>query len=147
MFDKLLKLANELDRLGMFEEADYIDEMLRSFAADEIDPEEGPIDLTEEEAPAAPPAVMPEPPAVDEMAKMREEFERLKKENEALKLKKLRETPSGGIKVSPKGAISVYGLGKWPVTLYAGQWQRLLDMKEKILQFIETNKSLLKTKE
>lgn len=62
-----------------------------------------------------------------------EELERLRKENEGLKA---RLAESSRIKISAKGGVSVYGLGRWPVTLYKGQWLRLLDMAEDIRQFI-----------
>lgn len=51
------------------------------------------------------------------------------------------------LKVSEKGALSVYGLGRFPVTLYRGQWERLLGEAEKIQAFIQANASVLKTKE
>lgn len=53
------------------------------------------------------------------------------------------------VKRSEKGAVSVYGLGRWPVTLYASQWERLLNpgMTKDILAFIETNRSTLAFKE
>lgn len=51
-----------------------------------------------------------------------------------------------GMKVSPKGGLSVYGLGKWPVTLYSSQWKSLLAKKEDIMAFIEANKDKLSTK-
>jgi hypothetical protein len=73
------------------------------------------------------------------------ELERLRAENEALKKGK-----RGGpvsMKVSEKGAVSVYGLGRFPVTLYQEQWTKLLAMAEDIKSFIEENKSRLKTKE
>lgn len=47
------------------------------------------------------------------------------------------------IKVSAKGAVSVYGMGRFPTTLYAGQWQRLLAMGDAINQFIEDHKDEL----
>lgn len=50
------------------------------------------------------------------------------------------------IKVSTKGAVSVFGLGRWPTTLYATQWQRLLADADRILAFIRANQSLLATK-
>ena len=50
-------------------------------------------------------------------------------------------------KVSPKGAISVYGLQRMPVTLYVEQWQRLLDFAEDIRRFIVEHDSQLKRKE
>ncbi len=51
------------------------------------------------------------------------------------------------LKVSEKGAISVYGLGRFPITLYLGQMQRLLDHAVVIRAFIETNRGLLATKD
>jgi hypothetical protein len=51
------------------------------------------------------------------------------------------------MKVSEKGALSVYGMGRWPVTLYRGQWERLLAHRDELLAFIEANASLLSVKE
>jgi hypothetical protein len=51
------------------------------------------------------------------------------------------------LKVSEKGALSVYGLGRFPVTLYRGQWERLFACRQQIASFIETNKTLLATKD
>jgi hypothetical protein len=51
------------------------------------------------------------------------------------------------MKVSEKGAVSVYGLGRFPVTLYQEQWQKLLALAEEIKTFIEENRSKLKVKE
>jgi len=73
------------------------------------------------------------------------ELERLKAENEALKQGK-RGAPVS-MKVSEKGAVSVYGLGRFPVTLYQEQWTKLLALSGDIKTFIEENKSRLKTKE
>ena len=50
-------------------------------------------------------------------------------------------------RVSDKGAVSVYRLGRFPVTLYYEQWIRLLDSAEKLREFLEDNKSKLKLKE
>ncbi len=52
------------------------------------------------------------------------------------------------LKVSQKGAISVYGLQRMPVTLYAGQWERIIDMVEKgtLSDFIKANESALTRK-
>ncbi len=75
---------------------------------------------------------------------MQAEIERLRAENEALK------KPARGqmfLKVSEKGALSVYGLGRFPVTLYREQWEKLLAMADQIRQFIEDNTHLLKKKE
>ena len=74
---------------------------------------------------------------------LRAQVEALKAENQALK----RRTEKGlSLKVSQKGAVSVYGLGRFPVTLYKEQWERLLEMAEDIKTFIEENKDKLKTK-
>ena len=51
------------------------------------------------------------------------------------------------IKVSAKGAVSVYGMGKWPVTLYHSQWHKLLGAADDIVAFIEANKSKLASKD
>jgi hypothetical protein len=75
---------------------------------------------------------------------LRLEIERLKAENENLK-KPARGSMS--LKVSEKGALSVYGLGRFPVTLYREQWEKLLGMGEQIRQFIQENDSVLKKKE
>lgn len=75
---------------------------------------------------------------------LQKEIERLKAENENLK-----KAPTRGLsfKVSEKGAVSVYGMGRFPVTLYKEQWIRLLGMKDDLLNFIKENDSRLKTKE
>ena len=49
-------------------------------------------------------------------------------------------------RVSEKGAVSVYGMGRFPVTLYYEQWTRLLDASEQLKKFLEENKSRLKLK-
>jgi hypothetical protein len=71
------------------------------------------------------------------------ELARLRAENE-----RLRRTQSRGItlKVSEKGGVSVYGLGRFPVTLYKEQWTKLLDMADEIRAFITDNDARLKTK-
>jgi hypothetical protein len=51
------------------------------------------------------------------------------------------------MKVSAKGAVSVYGLGRFPVTLYKEQWTKLLDMADDIRRFIRDNDASLKAKE
>ncbi len=77
---------------------------------------------------------------------MKAEIERLKAENEALKNKKnSRGTLS--MKVSEKGALSVYGMGRFPVTLYKEQWLKLLSITDEIKKFIDDNDAQLKTKE
>ncbi|MGZ3692283.1 MAG: hypothetical protein ACXVAX_12315 [Pseudobdellovibrio sp.] len=77
---------------------------------------------------------------------MKAELERLRAENEALKNKK---TASGtlSMKVSEKGALSIYGMGRFPVTLYKEQWLKLLGISEEIKKFIQENESRLKAKE
>jgi len=50
-------------------------------------------------------------------------------------------------KVSEKGGVSVYGLGRFPVTLYYEQWSRLLDKSQELREFLESNKDKLKLKE
>ena len=50
------------------------------------------------------------------------------------------------LKVSEKGALSLYGMGRFPVTLYRGQWERLLSAKPEIEAFIKTNDTLLAVK-
>ena len=75
---------------------------------------------------------------------LKAELERLKAENERLKSQRGR---SVSLKVSEKGGVSVYGLGRFPVTLYKEQWKKLLAMSEEILGFIETNDAQLKAKE
>jgi hypothetical protein len=72
------------------------------------------------------------------------ELARLRAENEALKQKR---GGSTSLKVSEKGAVSVYGLGRFPVTLYQEQWLKLLGMGDDIKTFIEENKDKLKVKE
>ncbi len=74
---------------------------------------------------------------------MEEELERLRTENEALKK---RSEKGLSLKVSQKGGVSVYGLGRFPVTLYKEQWEKLLDMSDDILAFIQENEPQLKTK-
>ena len=76
---------------------------------------------------------------------LQQEIERLRAENDRLKGDQGKET---GIyfKVSQKGAVSAYGLGRFPVTLYKEQWLRLLDKKQNLLHFISENDSQLKTK-
>ena len=72
------------------------------------------------------------------------ELERLRAENAALKAR----TAKGiSLKVSEKGGVSVYGLGRFPVTLYKEQWGKLLDMAEDIRAFIREHEPELKTKE
>lgn len=75
---------------------------------------------------------------------LKAELERLRSENAALK-----KSQAGGtrIKVSDKGGVSVYGLGRFPVTLYKEQWLKLLSMADDIRAFIEANAPHLKSKD
>ena len=75
---------------------------------------------------------------------LRTELERLRAENEALKSRGRRGV---SLKVSEKGGVSVYGLGRFPVTLYKEQWTRLLEMADDIRAFIRENESRLKTRD
>jgi hypothetical protein len=77
---------------------------------------------------------------------LKAEIERLKAENENLKNKQSTEG-SLSMKVSEKGALSIYGMGRFPVTLYKEQWLKLLGIADQIKKFIEENNSRLKTKE
>jgi len=74
---------------------------------------------------------------------LKAELERLKAENERLKNERGR---SPSLKVSEKGGVSVYGLGRFPVTLYKEQWTKLLDMADEIRAFIRDNDARLKAK-
>ena len=84
-------------------------------------------------------------PAVsDTSADIRAEIEALRKENEALK--NAANSPLK-MKVSGKGAVSVYGLGKWPLTLYGSQWNKLMENVDAIKSFIGANAARLASKE
>jgi hypothetical protein len=72
------------------------------------------------------------------------ELERLRAENERLKQRSNR---SVSLKVSEKGGVSVYGLGRFPVTLYKEQWAKLLDMADDIRAFMKENDGKLKAKQ
>jgi hypothetical protein len=74
---------------------------------------------------------------------LRAELERLRKENESLKKGAARGV---SLRVSEKGGVSVYGLGRFPITLYKEQWTKLLDMADQIRTFIVENDANLKTK-
>jgi hypothetical protein len=75
---------------------------------------------------------------------MKAELDRLRAENDELKNKKVRGL---SLKVSEKGAVSLYGVGRFPVTLYKEQWAKVLGMKDEIEKFLHDNASSLKTKE
>jgi hypothetical protein len=75
---------------------------------------------------------------------LKAEVERLRKENESLK-----KGAAKGIsmKVSEKGGLSIYGLGRFPITLYKEQWSKLLDMSDEIRAFLATHDAELKAKQ
>jgi hypothetical protein len=75
---------------------------------------------------------------------LKAEIERLRAENDKLKNK-----PARGLtlKVSEKGGVSLYGVGRFPVTLYKEQWRRILGMAAEIETFINENEGALKSKE
>ena len=77
-------------------------------------------------------------------ADLKAELEKLRAENEALK-----KTGARGIslRVSQKGALSLYGMGRFPITLYKEQWAKILDMAEDIRAFMKANDGQLKGKE
>jgi hypothetical protein len=75
---------------------------------------------------------------------LRAELERVKSENQALKARRDQRV---SMKVSEKGGLSVYGLGRFPVTLYQEQWVRLLDLADDIRVFLKENEGQLKKKE
>ncbi len=75
---------------------------------------------------------------------MKAELERLRAENERLKQRSSRAI---SLKVSEKGGVSLYGLGRFPVTLYKEQWAKILEMADDIRAFIKENEGKLKAKE
>ena len=79
------------------------------------------------------------------MKELQEELERLKKENS--ELKKEKKAPGVTWKVSEKGALSVYGLGRFPVTLYKSQWEQIFDKVDEIKLFMKENESKLAIKD
>lgn len=76
-----------------------------------------------------------------------QELARLRAENEALKAKAKGAERGLTLKVSQKGALSVYGLGRFPVTLYKEQWVRLMDKRDDVLAFIADNDKALASKD
>jgi hypothetical protein len=75
---------------------------------------------------------------------LKAELERLRRENASLKKGAAKGV---SIRVSEKGGVSVYGMGRFPVTLYKEQWLKLLDLSEDIRAFIAEHESELKSKE
>jgi hypothetical protein len=74
-------------------------------------------------------------------------YEELKERLAQLEKQGPKRTGSLEFRVGEKGGVSVYGLGRFPVTLYYEQWNRLLDASDKLREFMEDNKSKLKLKE
>lgn len=75
---------------------------------------------------------------------MKAELERLRAENDRLKS---RGPKAISLKVSEKGGLSVYGMGRFPITLYKEQWLKLLDLADEIREFIREHEGQLKSKE
>lgn len=84
---------------------------------------------------------MSTPDQIAELERLRAENEKLKKEASAPK-----STGTLSFKVSEKGAVSVYGMGRFPVTLYKEQWLKLLERADDIQTFIAENDDRLKSK-
>ncbi|HET7008770.1 MAG TPA: hypothetical protein VFK65_24945 [Candidatus Binatia bacterium] len=76
-----------------------------------------------------------------------EKLARLEAENQALKKQVDRKPGELRLKVSEKGGLSIYGLGRFPVTLYKEQWSRLLDHADEIREFLKSNDQQLKAKQ
>ncbi|MBX3148039.1 MAG: hypothetical protein KF785_14840 [Gemmatimonadales bacterium] len=76
---------------------------------------------------------------------LKAELERLRAENASLK-ERDKSKRAVYLKVSEKGGLSLYGLGRFPVTLYKEQWSRLLDMADEIRTFLRDNDATLKSK-
>jgi len=76
-----------------------------------------------------------------------EKLARLEAENQALKKQVDRRPGELRLKVSEKGGLSIYGLGRFPVTLYKEQWNRLLEHADEIREFLKNNDQQLKAKQ
>ena len=74
---------------------------------------------------------------------MRAELERLRAENEGLKAKKTQEMR---LQVSQKGAVSLYGIRRFPITFYADEWDTVLKMADEVRAFIAQHETELKRK-
>ena len=84
---------------------------------------------------------MAEETAEQKMARLEAENRTLKEQMEQRRSGQLR------LKISEKGGLSVYGLGRFPVTLYKEQWIRLLDQADEIKEFLKENDQQLKAKQ
>lgn len=78
---------------------------------------------------------------------MEQKLARLEAENQSLKEQVERKPGQLRLKISEKGGLSVYGLGRFPVTLYKEQWGRLLDYSDEIRKFLKANDQQLKAKQ
>jgi len=78
---------------------------------------------------------------------LKAELERLKNENESLKAQSKAKPGQFSLKVSEKGGVSVYGLGRFPVTLYQEQWTKLLERADEVRDFIKAHEGQLKKKD
>ena len=74
-------------------------------------------------------------------------YDELKARLAELEKQQGRRTGALEFRVSEKGGVSVYGLGRFPVTLYYEQWVRLLGATDQLREFLEENKSKLKLKD
>ena len=81
--------------------------------------------------------------AMSENEDLQAELERLRAENETLKAEKKQGV---SLKVSQKGAVSLYGIRRFPVTFYADEWDTILGMSDEIKRFIQENQDSLKKK-
>jgi hypothetical protein len=82
-----------------------------------------------------------------QIAQMAEMLKTLQAENEALKAKAEKKPAQITLKVSEKGAVSLYGVGRFPVTLYGEQWERVLGQEKNIRAFLKANAGKLATRE
>ena len=91
---------------------------------------------------------MAEETAEEKLARLEAENKVFEAENKVLREQMDQRKPGQlRLKVSEKGALSVYGLGRFPVTLYKEQWRRLLDIADEMKAFLKDNDHLLKGKE
>ncbi|MCH8083907.1 MAG: hypothetical protein IH885_06695 [Myxococcales bacterium] len=74
---------------------------------------------------------------------MQAELERLRAENEGLKARKTQERR---LQVSQKGAVSLYGIRRFPITFYADEWDIILGMADEVRTFISQHDTELKRK-
>jgi hypothetical protein len=90
-------------------------------------------------------AQAPAKTASEQLADMARLLDAMRAENAALK-DKAKAQAKASLKVSDKGGVSLYGMGRFPITLYHDQWERVLGMANEIREFIADNRSMLKSK-